>query len=184
MNVVEFKKGIEENKVKNINKFLADYKEEWGETIEDSIDKLLERYITDGGTDEPFIIDTIKSEIIRETGEWQDINEFEYNNKEMFIGFADYQYQSYFVSINKRKMFRKVEVKVRRFRKRIREAHRDYMYNNADEVAQTYIKEIFKNKEFLVKDTHKNSYVGPFHTYNSAYLSVYWNKEQYDKAEE
>ena len=181
MNAVEFKKGIEENKVKNIDKFLADYKEEWGETIEDSIDELLEKYITDGNTDEPLIIDTIKSGITREYGEWQDVNKFEYNNKEIFGDSPDYQYQSYFVLINKRKMFRNAEVNVKKYRKRIQETYKHYIYDKANEAAQAYIKKIFKNKEFLVEDIRQNIHSGFYNRHSKDCLFVYWN---YDKIEE
>ena len=170
MNAVEFKKGIEENKVKNIEKFLVEYKEEWGETIEDSIDKLLGEYITDGNTEEPLLVDTIKSRVVREYGEWGDATEYEYNNPHKFKD-NDYECQARYVEINKRRLFRSVKINVKKYEKRIRELHKSYAYNNASEMEGKYIKKIFEDKGFGIEE----GVISHMGGYRTDTILIYWN---------
>ena len=169
MNAVEFKKSIEENKVKNIDKFLTDYKEEWGETVENSIDKLLKEYINSGNSDEPLEISIIKSRITREIGEWEDATSGEYNYPYAF-DIHDYECLAYRIKVNKKRLFRNVEIEVTRFKKRAKELHKDYIYGVISNTAREYIKKVFKDKGFQTKETIKGEFGIPV----IDKLLVYW----------
>ena len=170
MNIVEFKKGIEVNKSKNINKFLIEYKEEWGETIEDSIDRLLEVYIAEGNSDEPFEVNIIKSRITKEHGEWEDATSGEFHHSYMY-NLEDYECQAYHTKVNKKRLFRNIEVEVKRYKKRTKELHKHCLYSGISNTAREYIKKAFRDKGFQTKETIGSNFGRPF----IDKLLVYWN---------
>ena len=170
MNAVEFKKGIEENKAKNVENFLIDYKEEWGESIEDSINKLLKEYISNGNSDEPFEVSIIKSRITREHGEWEDATSDEYSYKYMY-NLEDYEFGSYYTKVNKKRLFRSIKIGVKRYKKRTKELYKHYSYRDISETAKEYIQRVFKDKGFQVKETIVN--INRFPVIDK--LLVYWN---------
>ena len=163
MNAIEFKEGIEKNRIENIERFLTNYEKKWGESIEASIDILLNVYIAGGNSDEPLVINTIKVRTAKEQGEWVDATGYEYAYR--YWNFNDeYEYAEHSTTVMKKKLFRNVKVDVTKYSKRTKRILERYMYENLTETAKIYIKEIFIKKGFRVhEDTHNPC------------LAIYWS---------
>ena len=181
MNAVEFKKGIDNNKEKDIKGFLDNYNETYGESLENTVDDILEKYIADGSIREPLTINLINKKVHVKQGEWENIDtRFGYDvsingqilSKHYIFPVNDgYEYESYDTVVVKKMLFWSYKIEVDRFKRRKIEKADSVEYSGLNWEEKEYFKKILTDKGFFVTKE-----LGMF----APGLVVYWDKDYYD----
>ena len=182
MNAVEFKKGIDNNKENDIKGFLDNYNETYGESLENTVDNILEKYIADGSIGEPLTINLINKKVYTKLGEWENIDDhFRYvltfgtNNypsgQYNFPINDGYEYEVYDSIDTIKILFWNRKIEVHRFKKRKIEKVDSIYYFDLSFGEKEYFKKILTDKGFFV-----TKQLGMF----APGLVVYWDKDYYD----
>ena len=176
MNAIEFKEKLEKSKEADLLKFLADYKEEWGESLEETVDKILNEHANDKTTTEPFEIDRVNYELLVKQGEWEVVSELpkELSYTHVYPRCGKYMYKNEFVlETVKRKWFGTKIIETELYYRCVYQQERSISYSKLTYDQKKYFKKILTDKGFFVSRASGFMY---------ARLNVYWNKEQYDWA--
>ena len=176
MNAVEFKEKLEKSKEADLLKFLVDYKEEWKESLEETVDKILNKHASDKTTTEPFVIDHVNYELLVEQGEWEIINETPKGLSYLYVYPRDDKYMYKIdreAEIVKKKWFGTRVIETNIYHRCVYRQERSISYSQLTYDQRRYFKKILTDKGFFVSRASGFVY---------ARLDIYWNKEQYDFA--